>query len=62
MGILSGLSSIASAVTDPGKLVSEVANSILPSNMKGVGEALGGIVDFETGHPLQALSHLTDAL
>jgi hypothetical protein len=59
---MSFLSSITSAITDPGKLVSEVADAILPSNMKGIGEAIGGIVDLNTGHPLQALSHLSDAL
>jgi hypothetical protein len=62
MGLGSIVSGITSAVTDPGKLVSEVANSILPSNMKGVGDVLGGIADLNTGHPLQALGHLNDAL
>jgi hypothetical protein len=56
------VSDIKSVATDPGKLVGDVANSILPSNMNAVGDILGGITDIETGNPLAALSHMTDAL
>jgi hypothetical protein len=30
--------------------------------MAAIGDIIGGIADIESGHPLQALSHLTDAL
>ncbi|HVV51273.1 MAG TPA: hypothetical protein VHO06_16510, partial [Polyangia bacterium] len=59
MGLLSDITSV---VTDPGKLVTQAADSILPGNMKAVGDILGGMVDINSGHPLQALSHLNDAL
>jgi hypothetical protein len=56
------VSEIASVAADPGKLVGQLADSVLPSSMKAVGDILGGIVDLNTGHPLQALSHLGDTL
>ncbi len=56
------VSDVAKAVTDPGKLVTDVVNSVLPQNMKAIGDIAGGLVDLETGHPLQALGHLTDTL
>jgi hypothetical protein len=56
------VSEIASVAADPGKLVGQIADSVLPSSMKAVGDILGGIVDLNTGHPLQALSHLGDTL
>ena len=64
MGLSLGsiVSDIKSAVTDPGKLVTEAANSILPGNMKAIGDMLGGLTDITSGNPLAALSHLTDAL
>jgi hypothetical protein len=56
------VSDISKAVTDPGGLISDAAKAILPKNMSGIGDILGGIADIETGHPLQSLSHITDAL
>jgi hypothetical protein len=56
------VSGVTKAVTDPGALVSDAAKAVLPKNMAAVGDILGGIADIESGHPLQALSHLTDAL
>ncbi|HEY6476088.1 MAG TPA: hypothetical protein VI456_05865, partial [Polyangia bacterium] len=56
------VSDITSVATDPGKLVGDLANSVLPSNMKAIGDVLGGITDINAGNPLAALSHLTDAL
>ena len=56
------VSSVTKAVTDPGALVSDAAKAVLPKNMAAVGDILGGIADVESGHPLQALSYLTDAL
>jgi hypothetical protein len=56
------IGSLVSDLTDPGKLVGDLANSVLPSNMKAVGDILGGITDINAGNPLAALSHLTDAL
>ena len=56
------VSGVTKAVTDPGALISNAAKAVLPKNMAAVGDILGGIADIESGHPLQALSHLTDAL
>jgi hypothetical protein len=56
------VSDVTSLVTDPGKAVKDICDAVLPSNMKAIGDIVGGAVDFETGHPLQALGHLTDAL
>ena len=56
------VSDVSKAVTDPGALVSDAAKAILPKKMAAVGDLLGGIADIESGHPLQALSHITDAL
>ncbi len=56
------VSDITSVASDPGRLVGDIANSILPGNMKAIGDTLGGLVDLETGHPLRALGHLADTL
>jgi hypothetical protein len=56
------VSDITSVASDPGRLVGDIANSILPGNMRAIGDTLGGLVDLETGHPLQALGHLADTL
>jgi len=56
------VSDVTSLAKDPGKLVADAANAVLPSNMKAVGDILGGITDIQSGNPLAALSHLQDAL
>jgi hypothetical protein len=56
------IGTLVSDLTNPGKLISDLAGSALPSNMKGIGDMLGGIADLGAGNPLGALSHLTDAL
>ncbi len=56
------VSDVTKAVTDPGALISDAAKAVLPKNMGAIGDILGGIADIESGHPLQALSHLTDTL
>ena len=56
------VSDVASLATDPGKLAKDVCDAVLPQNMKAIGDIVGGAVDYETGHPLQALGHLADAL
>lgn len=56
------VSDISSLATDPGKLAKDVCDAVLPQNMKAIGDIVGGAVDYETGHPLQALGHLADAL
>src|SRR3954468_22591588 len=56
------VSGVTKAVTDPGALVSDAAKAVLPKNLAAVGDILGGIADIESGHPLQALTHLTAAL
>lgn len=64
MGLSLGsiVSDIKSLATDPGKVAKDICDAVLPGNMKAIGDIVGGAVDYETGHPLQALGHLTDAL
>ncbi len=60
---LSGIvSDITSLATDPGKAAKDICDAVLPQNLKAVGDVVGGAVDVETGNPLQALSHMADAL
>src|SRR6185437_12677668 len=56
------VSDVTSLAKDPGKLVADAANAVLPRSMKAVGDILGGITDIQSGNPLAALSHLQDAL
>jgi hypothetical protein len=58
-GIVSDIKSLAS---DPGKVAKDICDAVLPQNLKAVGDVVGGAIDIETGNPLQALSHLADAL
>jgi hypothetical protein len=53
---LSGLvSDIGSLASDPGKLAKDICDAVLPSNMKAVGDVVGGALDFEMDDPMQAL-------
>jgi hypothetical protein len=56
------LGSIVSAVADPGALVKDAVNSLLPKNMSVVGSIAGAVVDFQTGRPFQGVQHAFDAL
>jgi hypothetical protein len=52
------VSSVAKAVTDPGELVKDAVNTVLPKNLAVVGDVAGALVDLEVpGHQLQALQH-----
>jgi hypothetical protein len=63
MSFISGIASdIKSLATDPGKVAKDICDAVLPQNMKAVGDVVGGAIDIETGNPLQALSHMADAL
>jgi type III secretion apparatus needle protein len=56
------LSSVANALTDPGALVKDAINTVLPKSLSVVGDIAGAAVDFETGRPLQGLQHGMQAL
>jgi hypothetical protein len=63
MSFFSGIASdIKSLATDPGKVAKDICDAVLPQNLKAVGDVVGGAIDVETGNPLQALSHMADAL
>ena len=59
---MSMLGSIVNVVTDPGALVKDAVNSLLPKNLAIVGDIAAAVVDFQTGRPLQAAQHAFSAL
>ena len=58
-GIVSG---VEQAFTDPGAVVKDVCDEILPKNLAVVGDAAAAYVDVYTGHEAQAIGHGVDAL
>jgi hypothetical protein len=63
MSFISGIvSDIKSLATDPGKIAKDICDAVLPQSLKAIGDVVGGAIDVETGNPLQALSHMADAL
>ncbi len=50
------VSDIGSALSDPGKLVTDALDAVLPDRLKSLGDAAGGIVDLVVGHEPQAIS------
>jgi hypothetical protein len=50
------VSDIGSALSDPGKLVTDALDAVLPDRLKSVGDAAGGLVDLVLGHEPQALA------
>jgi hypothetical protein len=56
------LGGIASAFLDPGKVVKEVVDAVLPEKYDVIADLAGAIVDFKTGRPLQGAQHLAQAL
>jgi hypothetical protein len=57
--IASDLSKIAS---DPGKLVTDVVDAVLPQRLKAIGDLAGGAVDVIVGKEKEAIAHFTDGL
>ena len=56
------VSDISNAVSDPGKLVTDVVDAVLPQRLKAIGDLAGGVVDVVVGKEKQALGHFTDTL
>jgi hypothetical protein len=56
------VSDISNAVSDPGKLVTDVVDAVLPQRLKAIGDLAGGVVDVVVGKEKQALEHFTDTL
>jgi hypothetical protein len=56
------LGSIASAVTDPGKIVRDVADAVLPEKLDVVADLAGAVVNFQTGRPVQGMQLVAQAL
>ncbi len=56
------LGCIIGAVTDPGSLVKDAINTVLPKNLAIVGDLAGAYVDFQTGNGLGAAQHALQGL
>jgi hypothetical protein len=48
--------------SDPGALVKDAVNSLLPKELSVVGSIAGAVVDFQTGRPFQGAQHAFQAL
>jgi hypothetical protein len=63
MSILGTIESdLGSVFSDPGKLVTDLVDGLLPDKMKSLGDLAGGVVDVVLGKESQALSHFQDGL
>jgi hypothetical protein len=61
MGLLDGIGGLG-GLLDPGALVHQVVDSVLPQNMQWLGGAVGAFVDFECGNQPGALTQGMSAL
>jgi hypothetical protein len=51
MNILGTIASdISNVVSDPGKLVADVVDAVLPERLKAIGDVAGGVVDVIVGN------------
>src|SRR3954447_4219668 len=64
MSLLSGLGNLGGIgkLLDPGALVKDVVNGVLPKNMGVVGDLAGAFVDFKMGNPIGAVQHAMEAV
>ena len=63
MSFLGGIGSwVQNALTDPGQIVKDASDEVLPKNLAVVGDAAAAYGDVETGHEAQAIGHGVDAL
>src|SRR3954467_2819615 len=64
MSLLSGLGNLGGIgkLLDPGALVKDVVNGVLPKNMGVVGDLAGAFVDFNMGNPIGAVQHAMEAV
>ncbi|HXJ20957.1 MAG TPA: hypothetical protein VMT03_12055 [Polyangia bacterium] len=56
------VSDIGSALSDPGKLVTDTLDAILPDQLKSVGDVAGGLLDLVIGKESQAVSLFKDGI
>ena len=61
MSFMSGLGSFVSAVTDPGKIVKEAVDAVLPEELDVVADLAGAAASYYSGRPMQAVAHLAQA-
>src|SRR4051812_46586291 len=64
MSLLSGLGNLGGIgkLLDPGALMKDVVNGVLPKNMGVVGDLAGALVDFKMGNPIGAVQHAMEAV
>jgi hypothetical protein len=64
MSLIPGLGSLGpiGKLLDPGAMVKDVCNGILPKNMAVVGDLAGAFVDFKMGNPIGGVQHAMEAL
>ena len=64
MSLIPGLGSLGpiGKLLDPGALVKDVVNGVLPKNMAVVGDLAGAVVDFKMGNPIGAVQHAMEAV
>ena len=63
MSVIGGIGSLVeNAFSDPGAIVKDVCDEVLPKNLAVVGDAAAAYVDVYTGHEAQAIGHGVDAL
>lgn len=56
-----GLGTLVSAVTDPGKIVKDVVDAVLPEELDVVADLAGAAASYYSGRPMQAIGHLAQA-
>jgi hypothetical protein len=57
-----GVGNLVSAVIDPGKIVREVVDAVLPEQLDVVADLAGAAASYYSGRPLQAVGHLAQAM
>ncbi len=63
MSLLGSLGSLTKVVTDPGALVQDALNKVLPKEISGVvGNVAAGLVDYYSGNEVMAAKHGLEAL
>lgn len=64
MSLIPGLGNLGpiGKLLDPGAIVKDVVNGVLPKNMGVVGDLAGAFVDFKMGNPIGAVQHAMEAV
>jgi hypothetical protein len=56
------VSDIGSAISDPGRLLTDALDSVLPNQLKSVADLAGGVVDLVVGQKPQAIALFKDGI